>query len=50
MKEKGVIIIHHGDSFMEPVVEDMVELGVDVWQEFFLRMIFRSFRNSLQEG
>jgi len=32
MKEKGVIIIHHGDSFMEPVVEDMVELGVDVWQ------------------
>ena len=31
-----------GNSFMEPVVEDMVELGVDVCREFFLRMIFRS--------
>ena len=24
--------MHHGDSFMEPIVEDMVELGIDVWQ------------------
>ncbi len=32
MKEKGVIIMHHADSFMEPIVEDMVELGIDIWQ------------------
>lgn len=32
MKEKGVIIMHHADSFCEPIVEDMVDLGVDIWQ------------------
>ena len=32
LKEKGVIIMHHADSFMEPIVEDMVELGIDIWQ------------------
>ncbi|MEA4966413.1 MAG: uroporphyrinogen decarboxylase family protein [Oscillospiraceae bacterium] len=32
MKEHGVIVMHHADSFMEPIVEDMVELGVDIWQ------------------
>ena len=32
MKEKGVIIMHHADSFMEQIVEDMVELGIDIWQ------------------
>lgn len=32
MKDHGVIIMHHADSFMEPIVEDMVELGVDIWQ------------------
>jgi hypothetical protein len=32
MKEKGIIIMHHADSFMEPLVEDMVELGIDIWQ------------------
>ncbi len=32
MKEKGVIVMHHADSFMEPIVEDMVELGIDIWQ------------------
>ena len=32
MKDKGVIIMHHADSFMEPIVEDMVELGIDIWQ------------------
>ena len=31
-KEHGVMVMHHADSFMEPVVEDMVELGVDIWQ------------------
>ncbi|MBN2041556.1 MAG: uroporphyrinogen decarboxylase (URO-D) [Spirochaetes bacterium] len=32
MKEHGVIILHHADSFLEPIVEDMVELGIDIWQ------------------
>jgi len=32
MKEHGVLIMHHADSYLEPIVEDMVELGVDIWQ------------------
>ena len=28
----NVIVMHHGDSFMEPLVEDMAEIGVDIWQ------------------
>lgn len=31
-RENGVMIMHHADSFMEPIVEDMVELGIDIWQ------------------
>ena len=27
-----MLIFHHADSFLEPVVEDMVELHIDVWQ------------------
>ncbi len=32
MHDHGVIIIHHADSFMEQIVEDMVDLHIDVWQ------------------
>lgn len=32
LKEQGVIIVHHADSFLEPIIEDMVELGIDIWQ------------------
>ena len=32
MKDHGVIVIHHADSFCEPIIEDMVDIGVDVWQ------------------
>ena len=32
LHEHGVLIFHHADSFLEPVVEDMVELHIDVWQ------------------
>ena len=32
LHENGVIVIHHGDSYMEPLVEDMAEIGVDIWQ------------------
>ena len=32
MKDHGVLILHHADSYCEPIVEDMVELGIDIWQ------------------
>lgn len=32
IKSQGVMVIHHADSYLEPIVEDMVELGVDIWQ------------------
>ena len=30
--DQGVKIIHHSDSFLEPIIEDMVDLKIDVWQ------------------
>ena len=30
--EQGVIIMHHADSYMEQIVEDMVDLRIDIWQ------------------
>lgn len=32
MKDNGVIVMHHADSYLEPLVEDMVDLGIDIWQ------------------
>ncbi|MCJ7837154.1 uroporphyrinogen decarboxylase (URO-D) [Cuneatibacter sp. NSJ-177] len=32
MKDHGVIVIHHADSYCEPIVEDMAEIGIDIWQ------------------
>ena len=32
LHDQGVVIIHHCDSFCEPIVEDMVDLHIDVWQ------------------
>ena len=32
IKSRGVIIAHHGDSFHEPIAQDMVDIGIDVWQ------------------
>ncbi len=31
-KSRGITVIHHADSFLEPIAEDMAEIGVDVWQ------------------
>ena len=31
-REKGVFVVHHADSFLEPVVQDMAEIGIQVWQ------------------
>lgn len=27
-----VIVMHHADSYLEPIVEDMAEIGIDIWQ------------------
>lgn len=32
MKSQGVIIVHHADSFCQPIAKDMVDIGMDVWQ------------------
>lgn len=32
LREQGVIIMHHADSYLEPIVDDMVELGIHIWQ------------------
>lgn len=29
---QGIIVVHHADSYLVPIVEDMVELGIEVWQ------------------
>ena len=30
--EAGMIYMHHADCICQPIVEDMVEIGVDIWQ------------------
>ncbi|MCI6435100.1 MAG: uroporphyrinogen decarboxylase (URO-D), partial [Clostridiales bacterium] len=32
MKDHGVLIMHHADCFCETIAEDMVDLGIDIWQ------------------
>ena len=32
LHDNGVIIVHHSDSFCEPIVQDMIDLHIDVWQ------------------
>ncbi len=32
LREKGIYVVHHSDSFCEPIVEDMAEIGMNVWQ------------------
>jgi hypothetical protein len=32
LHSEGIIIMHHADSFLEPIVEDMAEIGIDIWQ------------------
>lgn len=31
-REQGILAVHHADSFLEPIVPDMAEIGIDVWQ------------------
>jgi methanogenic corrinoid protein MtbC1 len=32
IRDRGVIAIHHADSYLSPIVEDMAEIGIQVWQ------------------
>ncbi len=32
IRECGMIYVHHADCVCQPIVEDMVDLGVDLWQ------------------
>lgn len=32
IRSRGCIAVHHADSYLAPIVEDMAELGIQVWQ------------------
>lgn len=32
IRSRGVIAVHHADSYLVPIVEDMAEIGIQVWQ------------------
>ena len=32
IRSRGVIAIHHADSYLVPIVEDMAEIGIQMWQ------------------
>ena len=32
IRSRGVIAIHHADSYLVPIVEDMAEIGIQAWQ------------------
>ena len=32
IRSQGVIAVHHADSYLAPIVDDMVEIGIQVWQ------------------
>jgi len=32
LHDAGCIIMHHSDSFCEPIIEDMIDIHIDIWQ------------------
>ncbi len=32
LHSQGVLVLHHADSFCEPIAADMAEIGIDIWQ------------------
>ena len=32
LRENGIYVMHHSDSFLEPIVTDMEEIGINIWQ------------------
>lgn len=48
MKDHGVIVIHHADSFLEPIIEDMAEIGIDIWQGVLPENNIKGMQKTLQ--
>jgi len=48
MKEHDVIVMHHADSFCEPIIEDMVDVGIDIWQGVLPENDIVSMQKTLQ--
>lgn len=46
--ECGMIYIHHADCICEPIVEDMAEIGVDIWQGVIPENDILSIQSRLQ--
>lgn len=32
LRDNGIYVMHHADSFLEPIVKDMEEIGINIWQ------------------
>ena len=32
IRSRGVHVVHHADSYLAPIVEDMAEIGIECWQ------------------
>lgn len=32
LNDNGVLVVHHSDSYNEPIAEEMAEIGVNIWQ------------------
>ena len=32
IRSRGCIALHHADSYLVPIIDDMIELGIQVWQ------------------
>lgn len=48
IRSQGVIAIHHADSYLVPIVEDMAEIGIQVWQGVLPENNIPELQNKLQ--
>ncbi len=48
VKSQGVIYLHHSDSICEPIIEDMVEIGIDAWQGIIPQNNIQEIQKKLQ--
>lgn len=32
IRSRGVSVIHHADSYLVPIIDDMIEIGIQIWQ------------------
>ena len=50
VKSRGLIFIHHADCFCKPIVVDMAEMGIDVWQGVIPQNDILSIQKKLDGG